>query len=199
MKTGFIYWHPIIYHSLMHMLYGRNIRARYEAIASLLPDGICVVDVCSGDCYITTFLTGKRIDYLGLDLNPRFIKYALKKGIKAELFDVRNSSIPQADYIIIHGSLYQFIPEHRLIIDRIFSSARKAVIISEPVRNVASCGSSVISFLADMATKVDGKSFLHRFSKEELLNLFNEYNVSKIKEIQGGRELIGLFILDRRP
>lgn len=196
MKTGFLYWHPLLYQSFMRILYGGDFHSRYEIISDLLPDHVSVVDICCGDCYISNFLKKKNIDYLGLDLNPKFVQHALKRGIKTRLFDVKNSTIPRADYIVMQGSLYQFAPNHRLILDRLFSAANKAVIISETVENIASYQNSILSFLGHLATKVNGEDFSHRFSKQEALDLFHEYNASLIKEVRYGKDLIGLFVKD---
>ena len=193
MKTGFTYWHPVIYRSIMHILYGSGFYSRYEAILDLLPEGADVIDVCCGDCYIDRFLAKKNINYLGLDLNSRFIEHALKKGIKARLFNIENSTVPRAEYIIMQGSLYQFMPRYRLIIDKLIFAADKAVIISEPITNVASCKNSMTAYLAMLATRVNGNNFFNRFTKEGLLDLFREYNVSLVREIKGGKDLIGLF------
>lgn len=193
MKTGFIYWHPMIYHNIMHILYGDGFYSRYEAILDMLPEGANVIDVCCGDCYIAKFLARKNINYIGMDLNPRFIEHALRRGIKARLFNIKDSIVPRSEYIIMQGSLYQFMPSHRLIIDKLISAADKAVIISEPITNVASCKNSMTTYLAMLATRVNGNNFFSRFTKDELLDLFKEYNVSLIREIKGGKDLIGLF------
>lgn len=193
MKTGFVYWHPAIYHYAMRFLYGKNFYARYKELLALLPDHANVIDVCSGDCYLNKFLTEKYINYVGLDVNPKFVRYALKRGINAKVFDIMDSQVPQAEYVIMQGSLYQFIPDHRKILEKLLRAAKKAVIIAEPIKNVAMNKDSFILLLARMATRVNGKYFPNRFTKKELLNLFNEYNADQIREIDGGRELIGIF------
>jgi trans-aconitate methyltransferase len=163
-----------------------------------LPENVTVVDVCCGDCSLSSFLRKKNIDYLGIDLNHKFIKDAIKRGIKAKNFNVQDQLIPAADYIIIQDSLYQFIPHHRQMIEKLFSAAKVGVIISEPVLNVASSRNRLFVFLAKLTTKVDGHEFPYRFTKENLLDLFNEYKVGSIKEIKGGRDLIGVFIKNKK-
>ena len=197
MKTGFMYWYPMLYGSIVRCVYGRNFYSRYKVISEILPERASVVDVCCGDCHLSAFVK-KNIDYLGLDINPKFVEYALKRGINARLFNIKEGIVPRADYVIMQGSLYHFIPEHRLIIEKLFSSADKAVIISESAENIASSKNPIVSFFADLATSVDGKIFPHRFAKQELLDLFNMYNVSLVKEIQGGRDLVGVFFKDGR-
>lgn len=194
MKTGFVYWHPMIYQFGMRLLYGKNFLSRYETISDLLPENVSVVDLCCGDCYMEKILRKKRIDYLGVDLNPAFIKHALKRGIKAQLIDIEQGEIPKGDYIIMQVSLYQFMPNHRALIDKMFASANKGVIISEPTRHVSSAKNPLVSLLGILATRVNSKDFPNRLTKIELLDLFNEYKVSSVKEINGGRDLIGLFI-----
>lgn len=195
MKNGLIYWHPVIYrNAVQFFLYGKDFYSRYETISKLLPDSVSVADICCGDCFIYEFLKKKNIDYLGLDLNPKFVKHALKKGIKAELFNIYNSNVPASDYVIMQGSLYQFMPNHRMVIDKMFFAARRGIIISEPVKHMASSPNQLKAFLSNMVTRVNGNSFPARFSKPELLGLFRDYNANKIEETKCHTDLIGLFV-----
>lgn len=194
MRTGFMYWNPAFYRYIMHIIYGKYFYSRYKTVSDLLPNNVDVVDICCGDCYITKFLVEKKINYLGLDLNPKFINYNSGRGIMSKLFNLKTDTIPPADYIIMLGSLYQFIPNHRVVMDELISAANKAVIILEPIRNIAASDSPMIAFLANLATKVNGESMPYRFAKTELLELFSDYKARLIKEIEGGRELIGLFV-----
>jgi len=95
MNTGFMYWFPGFYQHIVHSVYGPDFYSRYNAISDLLPDKTSVVDVCCGDCYLYNFLKGKHIDYLGLDLNLKFIKYAKKNGIHAELLTLIMRKFPR--------------------------------------------------------------------------------------------------------
>lgn len=143
-----IYWRPWLYSLFIRFSYGRHSRARYEAIASLVDRGSSLVDVCCGDCRVFQFLKGKDVDYLGLDFNPAFIRAAHKKGIKAHLCDIREDPVPSTDYVLIQGSLYQFIDEKDAILEKLLKAAKKHLIISEPVKNKANSTFAPASWLA---------------------------------------------------
>jgi trans-aconitate methyltransferase len=194
MKNGFIYWHPAIYHFAMRALYGKGLDSRCKIIAGLLPNGVSVVDVCCGDCYIMRFLNGKNIKYLGLDINPNFVKNVQNLGIEAKLFNLKEDKLPQADYVIMQASLYQFMPDHKIVLDKIFSAARKGVVIAESIKNMTLSNNRIISSIAFLGTKVNGVYFSNRFAKDELTKLFKDYGVTVLKESEKEKDLIGLFL-----
>lgn len=194
MKTGFVYWHPYIYKLIMRMLYKMDLSSRNNIIANLLPDNVSVVDVCCGDCYIANSLLNKGIRYTGLDINQKFLVMATKKNIEARYCNILKHPIPKADYIIMLGSLYQFFPGHRSVLDKIFGSALKGVIIAEPVENLASSKNPILRYFSALATAIDSRKFYHRFSRKELLDLFYEYNPTSIKETPYGKEMIAFFL-----
>jgi trans-aconitate methyltransferase len=182
----------------MRLLYGRYFKARYQSIAALIPPGAEIIEVCSGDCRLyQKFLRKKEVDYLGLDYSPQFIKYAHQRGIKAAQFDVRTQSIPPADFLIMHASLYQFIPDEKMVLEKLLASSKKKVIIAEPIRNLSDSRLVLIAQASRHLTKtVPGQSRNtgKRFSSENLFNLFHAYNeFERCFRIPGGREMIGVF------
>lgn len=144
------YWHPSIYSFLIKLSYGRNYSKRYETIRNLIEEGSSVVDVCCGDCKMYEFLKEKKVKYTGLDSNSHFINIAQKKGINARVFNMHEDKIPEADYVLLLGSLYQFIPGHDRVLQKLFHAARKYLIISETVKNYADSKSKVVSFISVM-------------------------------------------------
>jgi len=50
--------------------------------------------------------------------------------------------------MVIQGSLYQFIPYQKIIIDKLLTIAKKKVIISEPIINLISSRNKIISTIA---------------------------------------------------
>jgi hypothetical protein len=190
--TGFAYWHPVLYRLLMTGLYGRHFSARYEAVAEKIPAGASVLDAACGDCLLWEFLAGKGVSYTGLDLNERFLGRAARRGIRVVAADLRAGGLPRADFVVLQGSLYQFIPEHRAVIDSLLGAAGTALILSEPVRNIALEGGRFGSVLADWATRVRGQSYPSRFSRAEFVALLREHGASSIEEIPGGRDVVGV-------
>lgn len=133
-KSSFIYKNPRIYALFMWFLYGRNYEARFQSIAEEIPDAVELLDVCCGDCALYTWALEGRVSYTGVDINSHFIKNAKKQSIKVLPLDIRVDNLPQSDYVVMQGSLYQFIPLHKQIVDKLLYSASRKVIISEPIR-----------------------------------------------------------------
>ncbi len=143
-----IYWHPAIYAFFIRLSYRNGYAKRYEAVKGLIEEGGSVVDVCCGDCEIADFLKDKKVDYTGLDFNSHFVRAAKRRGIKSKIFNIYEDEVPKADYVLIQGSLYQFIPRHAEILNKLYDAAGKFLIISEPIRSNAESKSRLVSFLA---------------------------------------------------
>ena len=187
MKIGLAYWHPVTYRFIEKLLYGRNYRRHYEALSREI-GSLGLLELCCGDCQIVDYFQGTV--YQGLDINPRFVNYARKKGINVSLQDVMVAEIPEAECILIHNSLYQFYPHHAKLIQRALVSARKKVIISEPVINLVSSKNRIVSFIAQRVTRVGEASSFKRFNREEMEEIFKRFHADKIEFL--GRNLMGV-------
>jgi hypothetical protein len=198
-----IYTNPILYNLVMRILYGRHFEDRYQALANEIPDGAHIIDLCCGDCYIYThYLRRKQVDYLGLDLAPRFIQSARSRGTLARQFDVWNDPIPIADIVMMQASLYQFIPHADQILGRMLASARQKVLIAEPVKNLSSSNNPLLAFIGRLGTRPGAKAEAYagkRFVQQSLTGLFNATGMlEKMFFIPGEREMIGVFSVKRQ-
>ena len=71
--------------------------------------GASVTDVCSGDSVLyTRYLKGK--NKTGIEINP--LTAFNSQWIKIIKVDIVKEAIPKADYVVMQGSLYQFIPNY---------------------------------------------------------------------------------------
>jgi hypothetical protein len=191
-----IYSNQLIYHLLMRVLYGLNFKDRYRAIAEIVPNEASVVEVCCGDCYLyRKYLKFKNIDYLGLDINPIFIHFATQKHINAMLFDLNKGVLPKADIVILQAGLYQFIPKHKEIVDKLLSAALQTLIIAEPIKNLSESQNPIISFIAKRAANPGTGHAEMRFNEKTIMEFFKSYgdHTEKIFKIEGGREIVGIF------
>jgi trans-aconitate methyltransferase len=186
---GLIYSHPLIYQLFMRLIYGKEYDARLKTIADLIEPGWSVLDICCGDCRLKKFME-PNCEYLGLDVNPRFVEWAKKSGTNAKSADVRTSSWPTVDCVVLIASLYHFIPKHSEIILKALATAKKRVILSEPVNNLSQKSrmlSWLSSHLADPGTTWSNE----RFDNKKLLSFLQDSSCDKI--LQNGREIIGIF------
>ena len=107
------------------------------AVAARIPDGADVVDLCCGTARLArAHLLRRGCRYLGIDANGHFVMGARKRGVAARLGDVTREPIPAADYVVMCGSLRQFGDGAEAVLRRMRAAARRAVIVSEPVRGL---------------------------------------------------------------
>ena len=171
-----VYWHPVIYQLCLRITFGRQFEERYQEVANFIPMGSYVVDICCGDCTMYRFLRKKKVQYLGLDINPLFVRGLKKKRIPIRLFDVCRDEIPSAEYIIMMGSLYQFIPQHKEIMDKMLKAATKKVIITERIQGAFSSSTNpLISYIARRLANPGTGHTIYRFNEENLIRFLKSY------------------------
>lgn len=195
-NVSLIYKSHTLYTFLIKILYGKYFLNRYRDLRDYIPIGDSVLDVCSGDCNLYHFAIKGRNNYTGVDLNTSKLKK--NKNVNQKQLDIVKDALPNADIVILQGSLYQFQPNEKLIIDKLLFNAKKKVIISEPIRNIANSKNSVFSFIAKYTVNPGTGHTIKRFTKQSLDNFF-ELNYNRIIEarfiIAGGRDLV--YILNK--
>jgi SAM-dependent methyltransferase len=183
-----------LYDLTNRLLYGRHHNTRYRVIADLIPPRASVVDLCCGPGTLYhRFLRAKNVRYIGLDVSPSFIDALNKYGGRGMLWDLRsNKPLPCADYVIIQGALYFFLPDPSPLLERMLAAANKEVIVAESIRNLSSSAIPGISNLAKrLAGAVEGSDAV-RFSEETLDRLFADYapELKQSFKIPGGRDKV---------
>lgn len=192
--TSIIYRHSSLYELAMAALYHKHYWSRLRHVADLLEEDKSVVDVCCGPATIYfRELKDKNIDYLGLDINPNFIRRLSRRGAKGQVVNVANySAFPEADYVIMLASLYHFLPGPDRIIQAMQRAARRSVVISEPIRNLSSSKSTILRRLGAAFTDPGTGRQPQRFDESMLDELFHKYSSSLVRSfvICGGREKV---------
>jgi len=182
----------------MIVLYGRHYPARYRALADLIPLSSSILDLCCGPAVLyDRYLRHKAVTYTGLDINAKFIERLNARGGRGLVWDLRSpEALPAADYVIMQASLYHFLPDATDIVDRMLRAARIQVVISEPIRNLASSKSRVLATVGQRFTNASDDRKSLRFTKETADQLFSAY-ASRLRNtflLPGGREKV--YILD---
>ncbi len=193
-----IYWHPYVYELAMRLLYRARYRERIQAVAALIPEGARVADVCAGDCSLYRYgLRDKSVTYTAYDRNPVFVRWARRRGMDMERLDLWDQEIPAADCVVMMGSLYQFIPRHTGILDKLIRAARRRVIVNEPVMNLAQSPHAWIRRAAWLLSDAGRESSRHRFTEGELRSLLESRGFCSLALIAGGRDLVAVRDRDR--
>jgi SAM-dependent methyltransferase len=183
-----------MYELAMLLLYGRHYGSRYRAISDLIPGGSSVLDLCCGPALLYhRYLRAKSVQYTGLDINTKFIEQLIRRGGSGQLWDLRSGGpLPPADYVIMQASLYHFLPDASQVVDRMLQAAQNRVIIAEPVRNLATSKSRLLSLLGQLFTNPGAGEHSLRFTEASLADFFSGY-ASRVVEsfmIAGGREQV---------
>jgi SAM-dependent methyltransferase len=186
----------------MQVLYGRHYQARMRAVAAEVPGGSSVLELCCGPGTLyTRHLRGRVDHYIGLDVNGRFIETLRRAGADAREIDLGADKrpLPEADVVIMQASLYHFLPDAEPIVERMIAAAGDRVIVSEPIRNLASSELPVIGALGRRAANPGVGGHARRFTETTLDLLMQRHRprVLKVFLIPGGREKV--YVLDGRP
>jgi hypothetical protein len=194
MSTSIIYKSPLLYETFLLLRYRGEYRERSEAIAALIPKGSSVVDVCCGPATLYfRHLRAKQVSYTGLDINRGFVERLSAHGVAASVWDVTaNTSLPSAEYLVMQGSLYHFLPDPYPIVDRMIRAAKKSVILTEPVRNLADSKNPLVARLARKLSNPGTSDQPHRFNGPLFEKFVSHYRakdlVTGYSPIAGGRE-----------
>lgn len=184
--TSLVYRHPRLYRWVLRALYGRALTERERAVASLVPPGARVVDVCCGDGGVRRALPGRR--YVGVDASPRFVRALSRAGVEAHVVDVARDDPPRGDVVLLLGSLYQFLPDPDPVLRRLVRAAREAVVVAEPYRNLAQSKVPFVAALARRATDPGVPASTARFDEATLRACLLRHGAREL--LRTGKELV---------
>jgi trans-aconitate methyltransferase len=187
--VGLIYRSPALYRLAMSVL-DRERKRRDRLVVDAIAPGSSVVDLCCGDASIAPALLDKGCSYVGLDVNERFVAAARKRGLDVRPWDAATMEVPEAEVVCLLASLYQFVPDERKLLERMVQSARRLVVIAEPVRNWATSGSTLLRAVARRATQVNGRTFEHRLSEADLDRLAAEVAPGAVRKETLDRDVV---------
>jgi SAM-dependent methyltransferase len=193
LSTSLVYKSAAGYELALRALYRHHYEDRLRAVAGEVPVGASVLELCCGPGTLYMRYLRERVgSYIGLDVNERFVAVLRRRRIDARVADLARSSdpLPGADVVLMQASLYQFLPDAAQIVARMLAAARERVIISEPVRNLASSANPMIRLLGRRAADPGVGGGEQRFTEATLDALMNRYQVLRRFSIPGGRELV---------
>jgi len=185
-----IYRFPRAYDLLMLALYKGN-AARFDAVMSSIEPGARILDLCCGTGTLgRKLLDACPIAYHGIELNPGPVALARRRGLDVQQADVFQVDFPRVDHIVIMSSLYHFIGNVDVLLDRCQAAARIDVRVTEPIANVSqSAWPSLASLAARMCDAGKGPEGA-RFSVEQLRTIARARQAVRAEVLDGGREFI---------
>ncbi|MGI8712179.1 MAG: class I SAM-dependent methyltransferase [Solirubrobacteraceae bacterium] len=195
MATSLIYRSALGYELLMRGLYGRHYGARLSAVAEQVSAGSSVLELCCGPGTLyRRYLRAQTKQYIGLDVNERFVAQLRRASVDARSLDLADVevSLPIADVVIMQASLYHFLPDAAQILERMLDAAQQRVIIAEPVRNLATSDHRWARAIARRGTDPGVGGHAARFTEATLDQLMSRWAGQIIASflIPGGREKV---------
>jgi trans-aconitate methyltransferase len=193
--TSIVYRSQMVYEIAMLLIYRQHYHARYRAIADLIPTGAKVLDLCCGPAVLfTRYLAQKNVVYTGLDRNERFVAAGSAKRVRMILGDLSElTQLPAAEFVIMQGSLYHFLPDRvSAVIDKMLAASKQKVIIAEPVRNLSASRMSWLAILARHQSNAGYGPSVFRFDARSLATALAPFAavVERSFPIAGGREMV---------
>lgn len=181
-----------LYKLALRLSYRRRYRDRYLAVSKLIPDNVRVVDYCCGDAEIyTSHLKHRNIEYLGLDFNERFISAIRTRGVPCQTLNIRDAKPVVADYSLMMGSLYQFIPTHIGLVDKILRFTKR-FIISEPIKNHAESANWLIQRAAYSLNNPGDGIKRYRFTPQSFREFLANYDHRVVNCLEGEVEFVAM-------
>lgn len=193
LPESLIYRSALGYGLVMRVLYGRYYGARDAAVATHVPDGASVLELCCGPGRLyRNELCGRVGSYIAIDSNAGFVDRLRLRGVDAHQADVATTDLPVADVVLMQASLYHFLPDAESMVRRMLSAARERVVISEPVRNLAQSRVAIVARLASAGAATAGGAQAKRFDDASLRQLMERFGETIVTSqlVPGGRERV---------
>ena len=135
LRQSVFYKYPLLYQQSLKLIHRKNLKRRYQLIASFIKKGEKVLEPGCGTGFLVNFLPQKSF-YFGFDLNKNFINWAQRKYKDSNFYlgDVLNSqSYFPVDVVIVCDVLHHIESSKReAFLNHCWKSAKKKLIICEP-------------------------------------------------------------------
>ncbi len=195
-----IYWNAKGYDLVMRLLQGERRFKELGRVAELIEPGSSVVDLCCGTAKLyRDHLRHLSVDYMGLDANGHFIRFLKEIGINGRLFNVLEEvAVPAADYITMCSSFYHFRNEEAVVLSKMIAAARKAVVISEPVRNLSQLRFEPLGRFFNWLTRPGVGTSEFRYSIDIFREFANHHGAAEVVYEDGGFNAIAVFRIEKK-
>jgi len=180
-NNSFVYTNLTIYRFILNILYLGQYKNRFLSITNSinLKEDEKIVELCFGDILIANWCHKNNILWHGIDINDNFIKTAKNNNHSVQKKYVDDQIIlPENNLVIIAGSLYHFNKSIINFIDNILSQTSKLIIL-EPIFNLSNL--KLLNKLLKYSSNIESKSHNFRYTKENLINVFNNLDKNKFK------------------
>lgn len=172
-SVSLVYKNIYVYRFIMNILYGMKYKKRFDSIIDIIDSNDNdIVELCFGDVYIAKYAKSNGKDWVGLDINDEFVRFAKAQGFNALNKNILNDDIPKSDVCIMAGSLYHFIENIETILIKLLDGSKK-VIISEPIKNLSN--NKYIGMFARKSANAGNGDEEFRFTESSFIEMLEKY------------------------
>jgi SAM-dependent methyltransferase len=194
MRSSWLYAHPRIYDAALNVLYRGKARRRFDPLVARIPAGASVLDLCAGSGALYDALAPRGVRYRAFEINPVLVDHLRRRGIDARCCDVRSEELPEADVVTMCLSLYHFFPDCRAVLERMIASARREVIVLEPVRNASQSCHRLLRWVGRSANRVNGRTLEFFFDEHSFSELARSVpGLRALNPVGSGRDIVAVF------
>jgi SAM-dependent methyltransferase len=205
MMASIFYRFPRLYNLMLLVNHKQNLAKRYEAMAEEIGAGKRVLELGCGTALLAEYLH-EDCQYEGWDLNPRFVRYAARRGVRTQCRDILEADrYPDCDVIAVCDVLHHVYPRHEPLIRNALNRAGKVVVL-EPYNDCLSLlqwafdhvPQSLLKFIDSTVGDGDGINpyderigWQLKFDKQGLIGELRRLQAKKIIEV--GKDLLAVF------
>lgn len=142
-----IYRSAWLYRAVVIAMYRGGADARDKLILDRIQPGESVLELCFGDSRLGARVVQRGARWRGIDGSPAFVKRALARGLDCRQANVHACDWGTADVVVLVASLYQFTAVAEDFLARMQRTARRAVIVSEPISHLTPAGAGLRHWL----------------------------------------------------
>ncbi|VVB65369.1 Trans-aconitate 2-methyltransferase [Candidatus Gugararchaeum adminiculabundum] len=168
-----VYHSPRLYELTIRLMHSKD---RYAKLAGLAGTRK-VLELGCGTGQMSKYFNG---NYLGIDLNKRFVNYGRRRGRNLQVADIHDFNKFDCEVILVCDLLHH-LPHHKEFLRALITSG-KEIIVSEPFKQFPSILDPLFAALDGDGINDLGK--VKWFGKDMLMQEFREKNADEIIEMK---------------
>lgn len=135
-ERSFFYKGPRIYRIGLRLIHGRKLDERYSYISQQIGEQKKVLEPACGPALLPDFLHPSN-NYLGFDINEKFVQNAQQRGLNVSLGDATDSSsYSSSDAVVLCDALHHMGPENeKSVLENSLNSAKQQLIVCDPFKD----------------------------------------------------------------
>jgi hypothetical protein len=174
-------------------IYGKRFTERFRTIAGLV-NGDTVFEPGCGPALLSDYITPGR--YIGMDLNEKFIRYAVKKRRNCVIGNVFTETLPAADTAVIIDFLHHITPREDMLLEILKRTYAKLIVLEPAAAYRVRLPKAILVLVDILFGDNDGINRTRdrmkwKFSPEALMIYFRQKGATHTEVL--GKEVLAVF------